>query len=279
MELPIFKIRCSQIGQIMGGAFGKPTDKQLARLDELQKRANGEGKPLTDNMKEELADLIQKRDAKPELQAGAKTYLDNWIKEQIYRRTKEVSSKYTEKGILCEQQAIDLVARRMNYGLISKNDVRLEDEYMTGECDLNLPSMVEDIKNSWDVFTFPLFANELPDKDYYYQLQGYMHLYGKQRGAVNYCLIDAPDELINNEAFRISRKAGFDEVEMELYDEVKAKMTYADIPDQLKHKRFEFDRNDEVIRVIQERVVMCRQYIAERSYTNTIIANKKQFAQ
>ena len=264
MELPIFKIRCSQIGQIMGGALGKPTDKQLAKLDELQKRADGEGKPLTDNMKAELADLIQKRDAKPELQAGAKTYLDNWIKEQVYKRTKDISSKYMEKGVLCEPQAIDLVARRMGYGMIDKNTVRLEDDYFTGECDVDMPSIIEEIKNSWDIFTFPLFETEIPDKDYKFQIQGYMKLYKKQRGAVNYCLIDAPDELINSEAFRISRKAGFEEVDMELYDEVKAKMTYSDIPDELKHKRFEFERDDTLIQLIQERVVMCREYIAKR---------------
>jgi len=264
MSLPVFKIRCSQIGQIMGGAFGKPTDKQLARLDELQKRANGEGKALTENMKLELAELIEKRDAKPSLQEGAKTYCDNWIKEQIYSRRKEISSKYTEKGKICEPAAIDFVAKMMGYGLISKNEVRLSDEYFEGECDLDLPNIVEDTKCSWDVWTFPLFATELPEKDYKYQLHGYMRLYNKPRAAVNYCLIDAPDEIINNEAFYISRKAGFEEIEMELYDEVRAKMTYSDIPDALKFKRFEFERDEQLIQAIIERVILCREYIAKR---------------
>lgn len=95
--IPLFKIHASQAGNILGGAFNKPTAKQLERLDELQKRLNGEGKPLTDNMKTELAELIEKRDAKPSLQAGAKTYLQKWMKEQLYNRTKEFTNQFTEK--------------------------------------------------------------------------------------------------------------------------------------------------------------------------------------
>ena len=86
MQTPLFKIRASQCGKIMGGVFSKPTDKQIERLNELQARANGEGKPLTDNMKAELADLIAKRDNPPMLQAGAKTYLHQWMKERVKER-------------------------------------------------------------------------------------------------------------------------------------------------------------------------------------------------
>lgn len=261
---PLFKIRCSQIGKIMGGALGKPTQKQLDRLNELQERANGNGKPLTDNMKIELAELIEKRDAKPQLQDGAKTYLQTWMKEQLYNRTKEFSNQYTAKGILCEPAAIQFVSEMMGYGLIEKNTERKENEWLTGECDLNLFGIVEDIKNSWDVFTFPLFATELPEKDYYYQLQGYMWLYGKHNAAVNYCLIDAPEEIIDQVARSVSYQAGNTEVDFDLYEEVRVKMTFSDIPNELKLKRFEFDRNETVIQAIKERVELCRIYVSEQ---------------
>lgn len=281
--LPKFKIRCSAIGQIMGGAFGKPTDKQLARLDELQKRADGEGKALTENMKAELAELIEKRDSKPSLDAGAKTYCEKWVKEQIYNRRNEFSSKYTEKGVLCEPAAIELVADIMGYGLVEKNEVHKEDEYMMGSCDLDMPKIIEEIKNSWSVFTFPLFDTQLKDKDYIYQANGYMYLWDKPRAAVNYCLIDAPEEIINSEAFRVSRKAGYEEIDMELFEEVRAKMTFADIPKHLRHKRFEFDRDDTIIAGIIERVKLCREYIKTDIVqkhphifeTNLLTANKE----
>ena len=242
----------------MGGAFGKPTEKQLQLLSEL------EAKPKrTAKQDETLAELIEKRDAKPTLQAGAKTYLQTWMKEQLYSRTKEFSNQYTAKGILCEPQAIQFVADVMGYGLIEKNTERLEDEWMTGECDLNLSDIVEDIKNSWDVFTFPLFATELPEKDYYYQLQGYMNLFGKNKAAVNYCLIDAPEEIIDQVARSVSYKAGNTEVDFDLYEEVRAKMTFSDIPNELKLKRFEFDRDESVIQAIKDRVELCRVYVNE----------------
>lgn len=262
MNLPTFKIRCSAIGQIMGGAFNKPTQKQLEAIAKHEARkADPNQKPLTDTMEKELSELIEKRDAKPSLDAGAKTYCEKWVKEQIYSRRNEFSSKYTEKGILCEPAAIELVADVMGYGLVSKNEEHRQDEYMMGSCDLVLPDIIEEIKNSWSVFTFPLFDTQLKDKDYIYQANGYMNLWKKPRAAVNYCLIDAPEEIINSEAFRVSRKAGYEEIDMELFEEVRTKMTFTDIPKHLRHKRFEFDRDDTIIACIIERVKLCREYI------------------
>lgn len=257
--IPLFKIRCSAIGKIMGGV-NRPTEKQLATLADLEAKAQTV-KGLTDKQKETLAELIAKRDAPPQLGEGAKTWCKQWIKEHLYSRRREFSNKYTEKGITCEPKAIDLTADVMSYGLICKNEQHFEDDDIIGTPDLILSDTVEDIKNSWDCFTFPLFDAELPESDYYYQLQGYMALTGKKRAAVNYCLIDAPEELIDREARNASFRAGLPEVDMDLYDEVQAKMTYGNIPNELRFKRFEFDRNDEVITQIRQQVKLCREYI------------------
>lgn len=265
--IPTFKIRCSAIGKIMA-ATGGITETQLATLAELQKRkvehkAQVPGvRPLTLNQENTLAELIAKRDAPPQLSAGAKTYCEQWVKEQLYGRHSEFSSKYTEKGVQCEPAAIEMIADRMGYGLISKNEQHYEDDDITGTPDLVLPKIIEEVKNSWDCFTFPLFEDEIPNSDYPLQVQGYMALTHKNKAAVNYCLIDAPEELIDREARFASLRAGFSEVEMELYDEVKAKMTYAGIPIQLRHKRYEFDRDDAVIATIRRQVKLCREYIA-----------------
>lgn len=251
-----FKIRCSAIAQIMG-EVGRPTAKQLARLAELEAKEK-----RTDKQEQELIELRAKRDAKPSIGAGAKTYCENWLKSKLYGKRQDFSSKYTEKGILCEDSAIELVAEYMGYGMISKHEGRVSNDYMEGECDLLLPNTVEDIKNSWSVFTFPLFAAK-PDPAHYYQLQGYMKLYDRPKAAVNYCLIDAPESIIDNEAFIASRKAGFGEVDMELYDEVRARLTYDGIPVSQRIKRFEFDRDDTVIEQIEQQVILCRNYISE----------------
>lgn len=258
---PKFLCRCSSLGSILGGAFNKPTAKQLERLNELAERTAGNGKPLTANMEAELKELIAKRDSLPALLDGAKTYLQDWMKERLYGRRKEFSNKKTEKGIVCEPQGIEMTARIMNYGMISKNTVRKSNDWITGECDLDLAKITEDIKCSWDIYTFPLFETKLPNSDYYYQGQGYMWLYGTQRYAVNYCLLDAPEDMIDQAARSASYAIGQTEVTEDLYNEVRQKMTYGDIPDWLKFKRFEFDRDENVIAVIKQQVELCQDYI------------------
>lgn len=257
--MQLFKIRCSDIGKIMGGAITKPTEKQLQRMKELQCKKSTNN--ITQKQIIELEQLIEKRDSKPNLQAGAKTYCEAWLKEQLYGRTKTFSSKYTEKGIECEQQGIDLLAEMMGYGMVLKNTEWKQDEHITGTADVVLATHIDDVKCPYDFSTFPLFETELPNQDYYWQMQGYMAIYDKQTSAVNYCLIDAPEEMIDREARSVSFKAGFSEVEAELYDEVYRRMTYGDVDKELRFKRYPVSRNDEHIAAIRQQVELCREYI------------------
>jgi hypothetical protein len=246
----------------MGGALTKPTEKQMIRLNELQNKPT-----RTDKQEQEMRELIAKRDAPPTLLDGAKAYCQQWLKEQLYNRSISFSSKYTEKGIECEQSGIDLLAEMMNYGMIAKNEQHFENDYITGMPDIILSDIVEDIKCPWAFSTFPLFAKELPTDAYYWQMQGYMDLVGHTKAAVNYCLIDAPEYLIDREARTVSLKAGFDEVEIELYDQVYAKMTYGDVDKSLRFKRFELTRDDVAINAIYTQVKLCREYIQSIAVT------------
>jgi len=269
ITIPQFKIRCSAIGEIMGGAFNRPTAKQLEELAML------EAKPTRTAIQEaKLADLIAKRDNPPALQDGAKTYCQLWLKEQLYQKRKEFSNKYTEKGNSCEPDGIKLVAEYMGYGEIFKNEKYYENDFMTGTPDLVLADIIEEVKNSWSAWTFPLFATEIPDKDYPLQVQGYMELAGKKKAGVNYCLIDAPLELMDSEARRQWYKMGNSgDVDMELYDEVYAKMTYPNLPNALKLKRWEFQHDKSIIDAIERQVGLCREYI------KTIMPSEEVLAQ
>ncbi len=264
MTLPLFKIHPSQCGKIMGDV-NKPTAKQLAMIDTLQAKEK-----RTPTQEATLAELIAKRDSKPELSAGAKTFCQNWVKEQIYERRQTFSSKYTVKGNECEDDAIALTAEIMGYTDAKKNKDYFENDYMVGQCDLLVPELVEDIKCSWSCFTFPLFATELPEPDYFYQLQCYMKGYNRNKAAVNYCLMDAPPDLIMNEVFKQARANGMEDgVEQDFIDEVTATMVYSHLPKQLRFKRFEFDRDDTVIAAIEQQVRLCREYIATLAPTYT----------
>ena len=109
-------------------------------------------------------------------------------------RTKQFSSKYTEKGITNESESIEIVSAHLDVTLI-KNEQRLSNEFITGECDVLSEQMVLDVKNLWDIFTFTDACMEL-NSDYEWQLQGYMELYGKNRSKLCYVLTDAPDAIV-----------------------------------------------------------------------------------
>ena len=121
---------------------------------------------------------------------GEKRAIQTYL-EQFTDRQKEIKSKYLEKGILNESGAIQLVNELFttNY---EKNEIRLSNDYLTGECDVIGSDCIADIKCSWDIFTF--FEAKTKDvKDYEWQLRGYMELYDKPKAELYYCLTDMDD--------------------------------------------------------------------------------------
>jgi len=110
------------------------------------------------------------------LSQTAKTYVQDLVLEEKYGIKKEFSSRYTDKGNEVEDLSIGLVNEVLNYNFIYKNDEFFENEWIKGTPDVNTDEVLIDVKSSWDASTFPWFETEIPNKDYYYQLQGYMWL-------------------------------------------------------------------------------------------------------
>ena len=222
-----FKIRCSAIGKIMAGNVG-PSESQLAFIKEMDARS----KPMTDKMVEKYEAI---KAMKPELPAGAKSYCEEWLKEQLYGMRSEVTSKYMTKGIECEDESIGFLNRTYNIDL-KKNECSFENDFMTGTPDLILENIVWDVKTSWDFSTFPLFETKL-NSDYYWQLQGYMKLVNAGQAAIKYVLINTPEELDPR------------------------LLNYNKLGPSLRIKSFDVDRNEDHINAIAERVELCRDYI------------------
>jgi hypothetical protein len=222
MEIKEFRIRCSGIGQIMTNTRAKT----------------------------EL------------LSQTTKTYCSNWLKGQIFNREKHFDSKYTQKGNEVEDNSLDFVAKRLGFGMILKNDKYFESDFMHGTPDAIIPVYVIDVKNSWDWSTFPLLEKEIPNQDYWWQLQGYMHLTGRKKAKLIYTLLDTPEHLIESEAKVYCFKNGY-VLDNEIYEMFHNRMTYSDISDELKIKIFEIDYNENAIIEIENRVLLCRDYIAE----------------
>jgi len=227
----VFKIRCSAIGKIMG-AMGL-TEAQQKKLNELEARQNDStAKPLTDIMKKELSELKAAAE-NPTLPQTAKTYLHEWYandKEEIY-------SKYMEKGINVEPELIDFAADVLGFGLAEKNTERLEDDYFTGECDVNLPSCIIDVKASWNRKTLHQQVIEGLDKEYAMQLKGYCHLYKKDKAILFFGLMNTPETNYSEE------------------------IIYEDMPINERWIAYNISAEPEFIESVKKRVLMCREYL------------------
>lgn len=210
----------------------------------------------------------------------AKSYCRQLYREMMYEREKEIYSKYLEKGLQVEEDAITLYSR-VKKVLFLKNTERLTNEFVSGHPDLYIgkdirhADEVNDIKSSWDLFTFPFPSDPLND-DYDWQLQTYMALTGAKTSKLIYCLIDTPEVLINDEKRKLLWKMGVTTDLNPDYQaacvEIDKNMRFTDIPMKDRICEFIINRDDEKIERIYQRVRRCRYYLEElyESYHGTL---------
>ena len=91
------------------------------------------------------------------LSETTKTYVKEWLTEQIYGFRKNINNKYLSKGLWLEDEAIDKTIELLDLSFAIKNEKSFEDDFFTGTPDLIVDGVVYDTKCSWDCFTFPLF--------------------------------------------------------------------------------------------------------------------------
>jgi hypothetical protein len=206
--------------------------------------------------------LLTKGRAKGEdFGATAKGVVESWVLGQVFHRSAMWRSKYTEKGTFQEQSAIELAESVLGWFAPEKNERFFEDEHFTGTPDLILPNEVVDIKSPWSIDTFPYFDATIPEPAYFAQLQVYMALTGKEKASLVYCLVDAPDFLIEREAAQQAREQGLEDVPIELFEKVARKMTFADIEPRKRVKVYSFDRDDNMIALYRDRVEAAREFV------------------
>lgn len=172
-----------------------------------------------------------------------KTFLQDWVKESIYGFRKEIKSKYLTKGIELEDLAIDKTIEWLDIKFTMKNEKSFENDYFTGTPDLIVDGVVYDTKCSWDAYTFPLFEDEIPTKDYFYQLQVYMHLTGCKSAKLVYVLLDTPESL----TYEIKR-------------------TYEHLEKKFRIKSYDIEYDQSVIDELQNRCIAAREYISTLKY-------------
>ena len=194
------------------------------------------------------------------LSQTAKTYIHELVLQDKYGIRKEFSSRYTDKGNEVENESINLVNEVLDVGFIYKNEDYFENDWITGTPDVNTDQVLLEVKSSWDGSTFPFFETEIPTKDYYYQLQGYMWLTGKTESMLCYCLVDTPELMVEDEIRRTHWKLNLMEESLDLRDEIQKKHIFSHIPKNRRVKVFYVQKDEAIIERIKEQVELCREY-------------------
>ncbi len=228
MKFPEFKIRCSKISDIMAD----PTKAEIA-----------DGKTLS---------------------KGCMTYLDEWIGNLVHESETELTSKYLDKGNIMEDDAIDMLADYLDAGMFVKNTEFFENEYTTGTPDVKTDILIADAKCSWVSKTFPMLKTVLPDKNYDWQVLGYLDITDRKKGIIAYCLLNTPLHLIKSAATSWCYKNGYEGLQQAILDKYIKNMTYDNIPRKYRISTFEVIRNDARIESIHKKVIDCRKYIKQK---------------
>ena len=196
-----------------------------------------------------IADLMPAPKNKNDgISATAKSAVRKIAKFDLFGYQDFEGNKYTEKGNLLEEQAIKLSARKRGLPL-KKNTERRENEFITGECDIYVPSrkLIIDTKCSWDIGTHPFFTDEAEEKakkaGYDYQMQGYMWLWECEEAQIDFVLFPTPYEMLSS------------------YDSPER---YIDLVEQIPQEKrittVTIKRDDKVIEKIKERVSVAQAY-------------------
>jgi len=197
------------------------------------------------------------------------TCIDELIKVYAkvkYGRSRDITSKYLEKGIAMEEEAITLYSKFKRDYFVN-NKARMSNEFITGEWDILKSEVVTDTKCSWDLITFLKASKGELNKDYFYQLHGYMALTGAKSAVVAYCLVNTPENLVQSEIKSTWYKTGCPDESSEewqnVMQEIETLGKYDDIPVAERVFEFKIERDEAVIEKINDRVIQCRQWMQE----------------
>lgn len=276
MTFSHFKCRCSAIVKMMASSRSNPqlTDLQAKKLAEL------EGKDtLTVKQQEELAALLIKKENgnKVILSDTCIEYLMEWYAFDQYgmipmnKETLELLQ--IKKGKMAEIQAGNLLMIVDNE-IYEQHKERIENDYLSGEVDYYFGrSIMEaekifDIKNSFDYPTFLKKINNGLENGQKEQVQGYCDITGAREGYIVNCLVDNPDEIIEEMRWKLAKRLNAVTVEspdfIKEWEVWERSMRFSQIPHNLRVNKIpvqpftDFERQK-----VYDRVKICREYLAQ----------------
>ncbi len=265
-----FRARSSSIADILGGVDGL-TPAQEKKLTELLDRQElsitDSKKDLTDNMKAELADLIDKRD-NIKITQGTKTAVEKMVQQTVYEYVpNRMSNKQTLKGTNNEDTGVEFY-NRVHFTNHSKlveqdDDYELTDDISTGHPDItcHIDKKVIDIKLSYTKETFPKTIEEARNSVYEWQVKDYLRKMivktgddSWRHGEIAFILVSTPEEDV----------PPWEEPSLHYVDHLEDHLRYTIVPVYL---------SDEDIKHIERRAELAQQYASE--YYNVLINKNK----
>ena len=249
-------IHASSLGRLMANdSTTSITEKQLITLNTLLTKIK-----LTDKQATLRDDLEAKRDAPPQLSAGAKTYVQELYLYDKFGIRQEIDSKYIDKGNIVEDASIELARIVLDLDEAEKNEIQIENDYLIGTPDVWNDKVLLDVKSSWSASTFPFFDTHLKNKMYEWQLKAYMWLTEMSESYLVYCLVQTPEILIQDEIRRTSWKRGEIDISDETDNDVREFHNIDHIPAWDRVKSFKVELTDEDISQMKDKIELARIY-------------------
>lgn len=181
----------------------------------------------------------------------AKSAIRDIVKEDLYGFRSFTGNQYTAKGNLLEDLAIEM-SGKMRFRNYQKHVGRVENELITGECDvLDLErKLIIDTKVTWDIGTHPFFADEAMEKvkkaGYDVQMQAYMWLYDCEVAEVDFWLFPCPPEILKD------------------WDDIDQLVHLVEAIDIRERKTtVTIERDEAVIQKIKDKIPHCQEYYAK----------------
>lgn len=207
-----------------------------------------------------------------ELSKTCQTELIKIYNQVKYGRKQDITTKQMDKGVIQEPVSIDLLCK-VDGKLYFKNEEHLENEWFSGHPDVFVGDNIEnadevlDIKTSWSIHSFMPKLIEEPDKGYIAQLNVYYDLTGAKEGAIAYCLVSAPDNMVEEEKYHLLKRLDvateYSPEAIDAVKELKSNMIYDDIDYRERVIKIPVQRDDELIEKMKAKVPIMRQWLQD----------------
>lgn len=270
-------IHASVAGSLMVDKKGYViTQNELQELSGLEFKENqakmGQLPPRqrwTETMIKRKEELTEKKNRPFELSDTAKGMIDDVWLNNVKGIPNLVTSKYMEKGLWMEEEAISLLTEIDGF-FYEKNKERKFDDMFTGECDIinaipGVGKVIQDVKCSWSVKTFMEAAELTLLREW--QGRVYLELYDADEFWLRPCLMDAPSHILEGERYRFAIKHGIiDHEEPEaakLLEAFERTMVFSDNPNiciRERAKKVVIKRDKKLFQEIRKRVPAAREY-------------------